>query len=71
MPSVTVRDRDTFEYSLQGFKRSCDRAGIVSEVRRRTAYEKPTTAKKRAKLFARKRLRLRLRRDRIQAMRRT
>ena len=70
MPSIVVHDNENFEQSLQKFKRACLSAGIVPEVRRREAYEKPTEAKKRAKLAARKRLHMRLRRERIHATRR-
>jgi small subunit ribosomal protein S21 len=70
MPNITIHNPDNFEYSLISFKRACDRAGIVAEVRRREAYEKPTTVRKKAKAFAKKRLRLRLRRERINATRR-
>lgn len=70
MPNITIQNPDNFEYSLISFKRACDRAGIVAEVRKRESYEKPTTARKKAKEFAKKRLRLRLRRERINATRR-
>ncbi|MEF1214518.1 30S ribosomal protein S21, partial [Vibrio alginolyticus] len=41
--------------ALRRFKRSCEKAGILSEVRRREHYEKPTTVRKRAKAAAQKR----------------
>ena len=37
------------------FKRSCEKAGILSEVRRRESYEKPTWERKRKKAAAVKR----------------
>ena len=64
MPSVKIRENDTFESALHYFKRACDKAGIVTEVRAREHYEKPTWARKRAKAMARKRLLIRLSRDR-------
>ena len=35
MPSVKVRDNEPFDVALRRFKRSCEKAGILSEVRRR------------------------------------
>ncbi len=64
MPSIKLRDNDAFESALHFFKRSCDKAGIVSEARAREFYEKPTWAKKRSKMMARKRLHIRLSRER-------
>ncbi len=64
MPSITIRENDSFESALHHFKRSCDKAGIVAESRVREFYEKPTWAKKRTKAMARKRLHIRLGRER-------
>lgn len=47
MPSVKVRENEPFDVALRRFKRSCEKAGTLSEVRRREAYEKPTTERKR------------------------
>ncbi|WP_367670553.1 30S ribosomal protein S21 [Sodalis-like secondary symbiont of Drepanosiphum platanoidis] len=55
MPIIKVRDNEPFDVALRRFKRSCEKAGILSEVRRREFYEKPTTARKRAKASAIKR----------------
>ncbi|MDU5550839.1 MAG: 30S ribosomal protein S21 [Citrobacter freundii] len=41
--------------ALRRFKRSCEKAGVLAEVRRREFYEKPTTERKRAKASAVKR----------------
>ena len=38
-----------FEIGLRKFKKACERAGIVQEVRRREFYEKPTAKRKRKK----------------------
>lgn len=55
MPSVRVRDNEPFEVALRRFKRACEKAGIMSEVRRREFYEKPTTERKRKQAAAVKR----------------
>lgn len=55
MPIVKVRDNEPFEVALRRFKRSCEKAGIVTEMRRREAYEKPTQERKRKRAAAVKR----------------
>ena len=47
MPSVKVKDNEPFDFALRRFKRSCEKAGIMAEVRRREFYEKPTAERKR------------------------
>ncbi|MDF2941108.1 MAG: rpsU, partial [Gammaproteobacteria bacterium] len=45
------------------FKRSCEKAGVLSELRRRECFEKPTTERKRKKAAAVKRHLKKLSRD--------
>ncbi len=47
MPSIKVKENEPFDVALRRFKRSCEKAGVLSEVRRREFYEKPTTVRKR------------------------
>ena len=49
MPVIKVRENEPFDVALRRFKRSCAKAGILADVRAREFYEKPTTARKRAK----------------------
>ena len=55
MPRVSLRETAPIEYALRRFKRSCEKAGILSETRRREYYEKPTQERKRKKAAAVKR----------------
>jgi small subunit ribosomal protein S21 len=55
VPAVKVKDNEPFDVALRRFKRSCEKAGILSEVRRREFYEKPTQERKRKKAAAVKR----------------
>ena len=55
MPSVRIKETEPFDIALRRFKRSCEKAGIMSELRRREYYEKPTWARKRKKAAAIKR----------------
>jgi small subunit ribosomal protein S21 len=63
MPIVRVRENEPFEVALRRFKRSCEKAGVLSEVRRREYYEKPTQERKRKAAAAVKRHQKRLSRE--------
>jgi small subunit ribosomal protein S21 len=47
MPIVHVREGENPEYALRRFKRACEKAGLLTELRRRECYEKPTAKRKR------------------------
>ena len=47
MPSVKVRENEPFEFALRRFKRTCEKAGVLAETRKREFYEKPTQERKR------------------------
>jgi len=55
MPTVRVRENEPFEVALRRFKRTCEKAGVLSEIRRREFYEKPTSVRKRKAAAAVKR----------------
>ena len=55
MPNVQVKENEPFEVALRRFKRSCEKAGVLSELRRREYHEKPTSVRKRKAAAAVKR----------------
>ncbi|MCY3566215.1 MAG: 30S ribosomal protein S21 [Gammaproteobacteria bacterium] len=55
MPQVKLKENEPFDVALRRFKRSCEKAGILAEVRRREFYEKPTSVRKRKAAAAVKR----------------
>ncbi|MEE2703527.1 MAG: 30S ribosomal protein S21 [Myxococcota bacterium] len=55
MPGVKVKDNEIFEVALKRFKKSCEKAGIMYELRRREHYDKPSVRRKRKAIAARKR----------------
>lgn len=55
MPSVRIKENEPFDVALRRFKRSCEKAGVMAEVRRREFYEKPTWVRKRKAAAAVKR----------------
>jgi small subunit ribosomal protein S21 len=63
MPSVRVKENEPFEVAMRRFKRSCEKAGVLAEVRRREFYEKPTAERKRKKAAAVKRHHKKLQRE--------
>jgi small subunit ribosomal protein S21 len=64
MPIVKLRENEPIESALRRFKRKCEKSGILSEVRRRQAFEKPSERKKRKAVAARKKLLKRLSKER-------
>ncbi|MDI6802002.1 MAG: 30S ribosomal protein S21 [Thermodesulfovibrionales bacterium] len=54
MPSVKVKNVESFESALKHFKKQCEREGIFSEIKKREHYEKPSIKKKKKIIEARK-----------------
>lgn len=54
MPVVRVRESESFENALKKFKRQCEKEGILSEIKKREHYEKPSVKRKKKALAARK-----------------
>jgi small subunit ribosomal protein S21 len=65
MPQVKVKEGEPFDVALRRFKRSCEKAGILAEVRRREYYEKPTQERKRKAAAAVKRHQKKLQREQL------
>ena len=64
MPIVHVREEESFENALRRFKRKCEKAGVLTELKKRQHFEKPSVKKareraeaiRRARKLARKKL---------------
>lgn len=52
---VRVKENESLDSALKRFKRSCAKAGVMSEVRKREHYEKPSVKRKKKSEAARKR----------------
>jgi small subunit ribosomal protein S21 len=59
-----VREDESLENALKRFKRKCEKSGILTEIKKRQHYEKPSVKKKRKALAARKKLLKRLAQER-------
>ncbi len=55
MSEVRVKENESLDSALRRFKRSCAKAGVISEVRKREHYEKPSVKRKKKSEAARKR----------------
>lgn len=55
MSNVVIKDNETLDSALRRFKRSCAKAGIMQEIRKREHFEKPSVKRKKKSEAARKR----------------
>ena len=55
MAEIRVKEDESLDSALRRFKRSCAKAGVLSEVRKREHYEKPSVKRKKKSEAARKR----------------
>ncbi len=55
MAYVRVRDGEGFEGAFRRFKKSCEKSGILSEVKKREHFEKDSVRLKKKSIAARKR----------------
>ena len=54
MTTVKVGENESLESALKRFKRKCQKDGIIGDIRRKEAYDKPSVAKKKKREAARK-----------------
>ena len=63
MIKVQVRQNESLEAALRRFKRTCEKAGVLADTRKKEFYEKPTQERKRKAAAAVKRQARRSSRD--------
>jgi small subunit ribosomal protein S21 len=61
MTGVRVRENESIESAIRRFKKLCEKAGILAELRKREHYEKPSVKKKKKAIAAKKRAMRRVR----------
>ena len=54
MPGVRVKEGESFESALRRFKKKCEKAGILSDLRKHQHFEKPSERRKRKENAARR-----------------
>jgi small subunit ribosomal protein S21 len=69
MPSVRVRENEPFEVALRRFKRTCEKAGVLTDLRAHEYFEKPSQERKRKRAAAIKRQAKRLARESLRQTR--
>ncbi|MCK9194618.1 MAG: 30S ribosomal protein S21 [Nevskia sp.] len=55
MPNVRIRENEPFEVALRRFKRTCEKAGVLTDLRKKEFFEKPSQERKRKRAAAVKR----------------
>ena len=57
MPGVIIREDEPFEKALRRFKKACEKAGVMSDLKKHQHFEKPSERRKRKVNAAKRRLR--------------
>jgi small subunit ribosomal protein S21 len=57
MPEVYISEDESFDRALRRFKKKCEKAGILSDLRKHRHYEKPSERRKRKMNAARRKQR--------------
>jgi small subunit ribosomal protein S21 len=47
MPGIRVKEGESFESALRRFKKKCEKAGVLSDLRKHQHFEKPSERRKR------------------------
>ena len=55
MAEIRVKENETLDSALRRFKRQCQKSGVLTELRQREHYEKPSVKRKKKSEAARKR----------------
>jgi small subunit ribosomal protein S21 len=55
LPGIKIKENESFESAMKRFKKQCEKAGIMYELRKREHFEKPSVRRKKKAIAARKR----------------
>ena len=69
MPQVKLKEGEPVDVAIRRFKLSCEKAGVLADVRKREFYEKPTQERKRKKAAAVKRYQKKMSRESVRTTR--
>ncbi len=56
MPKVRAKEGEAFQITLRRFKKACERAGLLSDIKKNNYYEKPSVSRRRKAKDARRKL---------------
>jgi small subunit ribosomal protein S21 len=62
MTVIKLKDNEPFEIAMKRFKKQVEKAGVLTELRRREYFDKPSVRKKKKAAAAKKRALKRLKR---------
>lgn len=54
MPKVIAKEGEAFQITLRRFKKSCEKAGLLSDIKKNNYYEKPSIARRKKEKEARR-----------------
>ncbi|MDO9576532.1 MAG: 30S ribosomal protein S21 [Candidatus Cloacimonadales bacterium] len=54
MPKIIAREGESFQVTLRKFKKSCEKAGLLSDIKKNNYYEKPSVERRRKEKEARR-----------------
>ena len=69
MPAVKVKENEPVDIAIRRFKRACEKAGMLADVRKHEFYEKPTQERKRKKAAAVRRYKTKMSRESVRTTR--
>ncbi len=55
MSEIRIKDNESLDSALKRFKKQCAKSGVLSEIRKREHYDKPSVKRKKKSEAARKR----------------
>ena len=55
MAEIRVKENESLDSALRRFKRQCQRSGVLTELKKREQYDKPSVKRKKKSEAARKR----------------
>ena len=55
MAEIRIKENESLDSALRRFKRQCAKSGVLSEIKKREHYEKPSVKRKKKSEAARKR----------------
>ena len=55
MSEIRIKEHESLDSALRRFKRQCARSGVLTEIKKREHYEKPSVKRKKKSEAARKR----------------
>jgi len=54
VPKIIAREGESFQVTLRKFKKSCEKAGLLSDIKKNNYYEKPSVERRRKEKEARR-----------------